>query len=84
MAITRSWIKWWNMMEHEGISQLAARNHPFLVEFSIATPDYRSVYENDETWRNKHFNHVLIFFKVMHDETWWKKTMGNDASLRWF
>jgi hypothetical protein len=37
------------MMEHEGISQLAARNHPFLVEFSIATPDYRSVYENDET-----------------------------------
>jgi hypothetical protein len=26
------------MMEHEGISQLAARNHPFLVEFSIATP----------------------------------------------
>ena len=72
MAITRSWIKWWNMMEHEGISQLAARNHPFLVEFSIATPDYRSVYENDETWRNKHFNHVLNFLKkwrmMKHDE----------------
>ena len=45
MAITRSWIKWWNMMEHEGISQLAARNHPFLVEFSIATPDYRCIWK---------------------------------------